>query len=334
MFSDWLSDRIIDTVVTQGRMASMPFELYSPEEHIGTYYEAHYQLMLKDKARMEAYRKAIAQVAQGKTVVEIGTGAHAPLARMCAEAGAKNIYAIEANPSAFESAKKLIAQQGLSEKITLIRGMSFDVDLPERCDLLVHELIGDFGANEGMVEAVADAKKRFLKSEHRVLPERCLAMAVAVEKPDFSNPLFYQLITAVKTLRNIFSKVPVATAYWNFPQSFCLSEPGIYEDCDFNEAVELQAKRRMELELKSPGRFYGLLVWPRIVFSDTAQLDCFKGTHWGAVCFNFSNKDVAVKKGEKIIVEVEQDLRGKTATRLCATLERNGESVALGTLEF
>ena len=81
-----------------------------------------YEMMCNDSVRMDAYRNAIQKLAKGKTVVEIGTGSKAPLALMCAEAGASFVYAIEADPEAARQAELLIKSKNQGHKVKVITG--------------------------------------------------------------------------------------------------------------------------------------------------------------------------------------------------------------------
>ncbi len=76
------------------------------------YDEVLYFAMTHDKTRVLRYKNAIDQFVKGKTVVDIGTGKDAILARLCVEAGASTVYAIEMGKEALEQAKFLINQLG------------------------------------------------------------------------------------------------------------------------------------------------------------------------------------------------------------------------------
>ena len=74
---------------------------------------------------------------------DVGTGALALLALLAARAGAKHVYAIEANPDAAAAARALVAAEGFADVVTIVEGYSTDVTLPEKVDLLLHEIIGE-----------------------------------------------------------------------------------------------------------------------------------------------------------------------------------------------
>src|SRR5262249_44740706 len=82
-------------------------EVWPSVGEYGAYDELLYWAMTTDEIRMHAYRSAIAHAVRGKTVVEIGTGADLALARLCLDAGAARVFAIELLDKAWRSASRL-----------------------------------------------------------------------------------------------------------------------------------------------------------------------------------------------------------------------------------
>ena len=138
---------------------------HTPLGHAYRYTEECYAGMRDDKARTEAYLRAIAQVASGRVVLDIGTGALALLALEAARAGATHVYALEVNEWAAEEARRNIDAAGYSSLITVICSFSTDASLrlPSKVSLLVHELIGEIAGEEGVCAAIHDARRRFLE---------------------------------------------------------------------------------------------------------------------------------------------------------------------------
>ena len=56
-------------------------------------------------------------LARAETVLDIGTGENALLARMCVDAGARRVYAVEVLADAFDKASALIREQGLEGRL-------------------------------------------------------------------------------------------------------------------------------------------------------------------------------------------------------------------------
>src|SRR5262249_11483926 len=127
------------------------------------YDDVLYNAMTLDKARHDCYRRAFQKVARDKIVVDIGTGRDALLARMCVEAGARKVYAIEILERPAQQAKALVEKLGLSDKIIVIHGKGQEVQLPELADICVSENVGHIGGAEGCDVILDDARKRFLK---------------------------------------------------------------------------------------------------------------------------------------------------------------------------
>jgi hypothetical protein len=142
--------------------------------------------MLNDRVRTGAFLNAIAEVVQpGDVVVDIGTGTGV-LAAAAVRAGARHVYAIEATDIG-QAAEKLFAANGLADRITLVPGWSTHVELPERANVLIAEVIGNDPLEEGVMETFADARKRFLTPDARIVPSRVKTFALPVAIDDASR---------------------------------------------------------------------------------------------------------------------------------------------------
>jgi ribosomal protein L11 methylase PrmA len=79
--------------------------------------------MIRDKARTEAYKKAIVQnkhLFKGKTVLDIGTGTGI-LSLFAAECGAKKVYAVD-NADIAYFAKEIAKKNDKNGVIEVIKG--------------------------------------------------------------------------------------------------------------------------------------------------------------------------------------------------------------------
>ena len=104
-------------------------EVYGPPHQIR---------MLEDQVRTSRFIEAIQRTVQpGDVVVDVGTGSGV-LAVAAAQAGAKRVYAIEGRPIA-NVAARFFQGSGFGDRINLIRGMSTEITLPERADILVSD---------------------------------------------------------------------------------------------------------------------------------------------------------------------------------------------------
>jgi SAM-dependent methyltransferase len=136
--------------------------------------------MLEDMVRTLSFRTAIERHAPGRIVADIGCGSGI-LSLFAARAGARRVYAIE-ETTIIELARELARLNGLDDVIHFIPGNSRDVELPEQADLVVSELIASFDPlAERILPVLADARRRLLAPEGRLIPARLDVCAVGVE---------------------------------------------------------------------------------------------------------------------------------------------------------
>jgi len=136
--------------------------------------------MVRDAVRVSAYRHAIAENVQGKSVVEIGCGSGI-FSLFAAQSGARQVIAIEETEIA-ELAKEMITANGFEKVIRLITGNSRDVELGEPVDVIIHEIIGNDPFAENILSSIADARDRFFAGRKgRFIPSRLDVCCAGIE---------------------------------------------------------------------------------------------------------------------------------------------------------
>jgi PRMT5 arginine-N-methyltransferase len=289
------------------------------EKMVNDYDITSYLIMVKDRVRMEAYQQAIQKYAKDKVILEIGTGALTPLARICVEAGAKKVYAIEANQQAAEIAIKGLERDGLQDKIEIIEGFSTEIDaLSEKADILVHELIGKIASDEGMAKIVADAKKKFLKPEALFIPTLSQVYIAPVNwnNNSLSSKMFqfYGDVILNLLMADLSTLERVSDRYftYNFPHSNLLTEPLEYEKILFPDCFLMDEKRKIEFVITEDRLFNGFLLWNQITTSPDIVINCFQGTHWPATFLSFYQKPIQLYEGDVIVLDTYKDLTETT----------------------
>ena len=213
------------------------------------YDELLYYAMTHDDVRNRAYQNAIRQSVKGKVVLDIGTGADAILARFCVEGGATRVYAIEDDSTAYHSAKTLIENLALTDRITVLHGHSAHVQVPEPADVCVSEILGTIGSSEGAVSILNDAW-RLLRDDGIMLPRKCVTLFAPVSLPEnlASSPRLNELPRTY--VKRVFRKVGQAfdlrMCIKDFPPSNILARPQIFEELDFRGFV------RPEIRIPNP----------------------------------------------------------------------------------
>ena len=282
-------------------------ELWPSIGEYALYDELMYYAMTHDELRNRSYQVAIERIVKGKTVVDIGTGGDAFLACLCAEAGARRVYAIERLDDAFARAKKLVASRGLAERITLIHGDSMDVELPETVDVCVSELIGMIGSSEGAAPILNHARK-FLKDDGVMIPQRCSTRIAAARLPDalFDEPAFSEL--SGRYVDDIFKAVgypfDVRICAKNFPAANLVSDSALFEDLDFSRYVPPEYRREVTLRVTKGGRLDGFLLWLNLYTCADELIDSLHGQYnWLPVFLPVFYPGVAVSEGDLITAE-------------------------------
>jgi protein arginine N-methyltransferase 1 len=139
--------------------------------------------MLHDDRRTSDYVAALQKAVRPEDIVlDIGTGSGV-LAIAAARAGARHVYAVEASDIA-DVAERVFAANGVQDRVTLIRGWSREVELPEPADVLVAEVIGNEPLEEEILETTLDARSRLLKPDGRLIPHTLELVARPLLIPD------------------------------------------------------------------------------------------------------------------------------------------------------
>ena len=139
-------------------------------------------MCLKDRVRTLAFRQAIRNaVRPGDVVIDAGAGTGI-LSFFAAEAGAKQVYAVEIDPLLVASLHRSVALNDLQDVITVIQGDASVVDLPLGVDVFVGELIDTGLMEEMQVEVVNTLRERgVIALTTRVIPERYTTYVELVE---------------------------------------------------------------------------------------------------------------------------------------------------------
>lgn len=236
--------------------------------------------MLNDRARTDAFINAIkATVKQGDVVIDIGTGTGV-LAIAAARAGASKVYAIEAGTMA-DVAEAIIAETEVASKIVLIRGWSTQINLPEKADMLVSEIIGNDPFGENILQTFNDAHRRLLKPGARLIPSGMSLFGLpALIAPSVikNRVLLPQDLENWQSWYGINFK-PLSNIKANLSQSFLrvntnistevetFDEPVLLADVDFNTIAATTINHRAQITCRQS--FNGLMLYFTITLADT-----------------------------------------------------------------
>lgn len=262
---------------------------------------------LDDPARLDAFSRAIAEVVRpGDVVADLGSGTGI-LALLACRAGASRVYAVEkTGMSAFVG--QIAADNGFGERVTVLRGHSRDVSLPERVDVVVSDMIGSIGFMKGTAAALADVRTRWLKPGGRQIPEVSVTWIAPVEQHDwYTHVSFWS--TPVAGLDMSALRQPAANTH--YPHFF---EPGDFlapgapvAQCDYRERCPDLVRGSASFRIERSGTLHGIAGWSTAQLSPSVTLtnapgapDCNRRRHG----FLPIDRPVLVEAGDTIEAEL------------------------------
>ena len=237
-----------------------------------------HQLMLGDKIRMDAYKKAIFEVVKpGMSVCEIGVGTGV-LSKWALEAGASVVYGIEVDKEILKIAEENLASFG--KKFIPLCGLSYDVSLPEKVDLILSEILGNIADNENFCRILTDAQKRFLKEGGQMLPMEAISYLVPVSAQKAHENIDQRKIKSSHTdsvfakKLNGIEKSELFNYYYDsiLSNDLYLSTPHTIQKFGIDCWSEIYIKD-LEFKILSDGLFTGFKGWFCSRLSDSVTLD-------------------------------------------------------------
>jgi amino acid adenylation domain-containing protein/non-ribosomal peptide synthase protein (TIGR01720 family) len=264
-------------------------ELWPSLGEYAVYDDLLYHAMTHDEGRNRTYRNAISRVVKGKTAVDIGTGADAVLARFCADAGAERVYAIEVSEDGYRRARELVERLGLGTRIVLIHGDSRHVQLPEKVDVCVSEILGTIGSSEGVASILNDAR-RFMKQDGIMIPQRCVTKIAAISLPDklATHPRLAELPRhyVEEVFKSVGHPFDLRMCIKSFPQANLLSAAQVFEDLNLAGCIDVEFDSQVSFTIRRKSRLDGFLLWLNLHVSDGEVIDSLSNQHnWLPVFF-------------------------------------------------
>ena len=139
-----------------------------------------YGALIADPVRMGAFTTGLKRtVTPDSVVIDLGTGTGICALIACA-LGARKVYAIESD-DVIEVARSIAATNGYADRIEFHHAVSGDVVLPERGDVIVADMAGMLPWFHRGILSIIDARRRMLKPQGVVLPQRDVVWTAVVE---------------------------------------------------------------------------------------------------------------------------------------------------------
>jgi tetratricopeptide (TPR) repeat protein len=266
--------------------------------------------MMNDEVRNKAYSDALKlAVADGDVVLDIGTGSGL-LSLMAAASGAEKVITCETSKTIAKTAKEIIDSNGYKEKINVLNKKSTDlivgVDLPERADLLISEVLSAEFVGEGVRTTILDANKRLLKKGGRMIPQSGkIKIALIDNSSEISNNTSVANVHGFDLSKfNSISQRKFNIRYRD--NLLLLSNPEDAFNINLNEESEVvRQEKTIKLRVNQDGLCVGLVQWIWIHLYKDIEYENKPGendSHWITPIYLF-DKPIVAKVGDVLKIK-------------------------------
>lgn len=224
-----------------------------------------YGAMVNDHARTQPFIDALTRlITPASVVLDIGTGAGF-FALLAVQLGAARVYAIEPD-DAIEVGKLCARDVAGGERIIWLKGLSTELDLPEKADVVIGDLHGTLPFHNSMIASLADARRRHLKPSGAILPMRDVLRMVpaqapheyqSVDQPWSSNRCGLDLTAGRPFVANSWWRARLEPAR----ASDLLSTPSTWAELDYRSVESANLDGTLEWIIERSGILHGYYLW-------------------------------------------------------------------------
>jgi len=265
----------------------------------------YHRSMLADDVRNDRGYRALKRVITPTTrFLDIGSGSGI-WAIVAAKLGARLVTAIESNETMIPVIHGHLRENDVEDRVQVITGRSWEVELPRRYDVIFSETIGNQAYDESIVRTMVDARKRFLARGGVMIP---------------SSVSLWASLAHIKNDKKLPVKVPISA---NYLSQLCRNSSFRLTD---RQQVELLAKPAELLstniaaakggpildrltadwKLNDLSAANGVVTWARAELVDNIRLDTWGALSWTPIVYQFEPFDT--DKGQ---IHFELNLGGK-----------------------
>mgnify|MGYP001132347047 FL=1 len=272
--------------------------------------------MINDKDRNNFYFSALKSVIKtSSSIFEIGTGSGL-LSIMAANLGAHEINTCEMNSIMANTAIKVIADNNLSEKITVIQKKSNDIkvgkDINKPADVLVSEIFSSELLGEGVLPSLEDAKQRLISKNAKIIPEYGSIMISLFGGDDIGKNIYTEKFENIKLKK--FNSI-IAKKYILHRQDLKINlMSNTFEAFRFdfvNKNNFPPENKKIEIETTKKGRSYGIIQWIKMEMGDGLKHEnhpsnLTNASGWQKILYVFDDP-IELSIGQKITIAAKHE---------------------------
>ncbi len=272
--------------------------------------------MMNDTPRNDAYFAALkAALKPEDHLLEIGTGSGL-LAMMAAQLGVRKVTTCEAVPLIAETAKGIVADNGLDGVVTVVGKMSTDLvmgqDIDTPADVLVSEVLSSEFVSEGVLSSIEDAKRRLLRPGAAIIPRAGSMMIGLLGGRDIADNIRVGDVNGFDLSRfNTIASAKMAV-YRNDLDLDLLSEDTAAFTFDFVAQDSFPAEEKLlQIPVTSAGVCQGVIQWNHLQMDESIVFENHPSqpspaSAWNHIVYAF-DEAVEVVPGQTVVVAARHD---------------------------
>lgn len=249
---------------------------------------------LVDEKRTLSFRNTIKKIVKrGDIVVDLGTGSGI-LAMFAADAGAKKVYAIEADNNLHKTLETNFQTNDYQEIIHLIKDDVRKVNLPEKFDVVICEMVETGLIDEIQVLAMNHILK-FVKKSTKIIP---FAVRNYVDLVYSNNSFYGHKLNVVRHEHAVYDKNSKSKPF---------SKKILYCEINFCKLNSLQVDKKIPITINKSGVINGIRITNQTLFPDGSQ---FGDSMTYCVPLVLPIEEMTVKKGSEFLLELSYKFGG------------------------
>ena len=204
--------------------------------------------------------------------------------------------------------------------MTILQGYSTTLGtLPQKIDVLLHEIIGEVAGAEGVVAAIHDARRHMaqLHPLNEMIPPTSIAVSVPARALSLLAPCEFPPADYFASLPHPMIAAPGARALKlpSLPHAMRLAQPQVFEDLRFEWAAPRATQNaELEFEFERAGLLRGACVHIelRVVDGEASHPEVSSASsdsHWPNVLLLLED-EVAVEEQQRLLVHTTMELGG------------------------
>ena len=279
-----------------------------------------HRTMAMDPVRNAAYEAALrACVHEDSVVLDLGAGL-GTLGLLAARLGARRVFLVEPSPVAAQT-KRIVADQGLADRVEVIPQRIEEATLPEPVDVLTSVMTGNFLLSEDLLPTLFRARDRWLKPGGTLLPATGVMEVAAYSAPRLHGEEIAGWSTPHHGL-DLSSCRPLAANAVHYSREEAsdltrLSSPQDLFALDFRCATQTDMAAEAVLTAERAGTCHAIVGWFRMQLGDhwlsTGPED--EAVHWRQA-FLPLDPPLQLSAGDRMDISVQRPGRGEWIWRV------------------